>query len=156
RTCVRISASFPREGTGVAGLFTRQEFVSFGPTFWDPTFQLRSPYQIHASTSRELRNRLKEACPKRPGVYGMVDCHGELIYVGKAKSPRSRLLSYFRPRSREPKAGRILARTSILVWEYCPSEFAALHRELELIRRWRPRFNVQGQRRGRRRLYVCL
>jgi excinuclease ABC subunit C len=76
--------------------------------------------------------------------------------VGKAKSLRSRLLSYFRPRSRDPKAGRILQRTAAIVWEYCPGEFAALHRELELIRTWRPRFNVQGQPRGRQRTYVCL
>jgi excinuclease ABC subunit C len=86
----------------------------------------------------------------------MVDTHGELIYVGKAKTLRVRLLSYFRPRSRDPKAGRILDRTGGIAWEACPSEFAALHRELELIRRWQPRFNVQGQPRGRRRTYVCL
>jgi excinuclease ABC subunit C len=86
----------------------------------------------------------------------MVDAHGELIYVGKAKSLRPRMLSYFRPRSREPKAGRILARTVSLLWEYCPSEFAALHRELELIHRWRPRFNVHGQPHRRSLTYVCL
>jgi excinuclease ABC subunit C len=86
----------------------------------------------------------------------MVDGHGELIYVGKAKCLRTRVLSYFRPRSRDPKAGRIVQRMRTLVWEPCPSEFGALHRELELIRRWRPRFNVQGQPRGRSYTYVCL
>jgi excinuclease ABC subunit C len=86
----------------------------------------------------------------------MVDAHGELIYVGKAKSLRTRLLSYFRTRSRDPKAGRILQRSAALIWECWPSEFAALHRELELIRRWRPRFNVLGQLPGRRRTYLCL
>jgi excinuclease ABC subunit C len=86
----------------------------------------------------------------------MLDAHGELVYVGKAKSLRARLLGYFRPQSRDPKAGRILARTAALAWEYCPTEFAALHRELELIRRWRPRFNVLGQPQGRRRTYVCV
>jgi excinuclease ABC subunit C len=86
----------------------------------------------------------------------MVDAHGELIYVGKAKSLRVRLLSYFRRRSRDPKATRIVERTCSVLWEYCPSEFAALHRELELIQRWRPRYNVQGQPQGRRPIYVCL
>jgi excinuclease ABC subunit C len=86
----------------------------------------------------------------------MLDCHGVLIYVGKAKSLRTRLLSYFRPRSRDPKAGRILGQTRAILWEHAPSEFAALLRELELIRRWRPRFNVQGQPHRRRRTYVCL
>jgi excinuclease ABC subunit C len=86
----------------------------------------------------------------------MVDAGGELIYVGKAKCLRSRLLSYFRPQSRDPKAGRILEATRVLVWEPGTSEFAALLRELELIRRWRPRFNVQGQPRRARRVYVCV
>lgn len=98
---------------------------------------------------------MRRECPRRPGVYGMVDPSGELIYVGKAKCLRSRLLSYFRRNSRDPKAGRILESTRLIAWEHAPSEFGALLRELELIRRWRPRFNVHGQPR-RRRCYVCL
>jgi excinuclease ABC subunit C len=43
-----------------------------------------------------------------------------------------------------------------IAWEVSPSEFAALHRELELIQRWRPRFNVVGQPDGRRYSYVCV
>jgi excinuclease ABC subunit C len=86
----------------------------------------------------------------------MLDADGKLIYVGKAKSLRARLLSYFRPNSRDAKAGRILQHTRALVWEFGPSEFAALLRELELIRRWRPRFNVQGQPHRRRHTYVCV
>jgi excinuclease ABC subunit C len=86
----------------------------------------------------------------------MVDVNGDLIYIGKAKCLRTRLLSYFRVRSRDAKAGRILGRSRAIVWEQTPSEFAALLRELELIRRWLPLFNVQGRPRGRSRLYVCL
>jgi excinuclease ABC subunit C len=86
----------------------------------------------------------------------MIGAKGELIYVGKAKCLRGRLLSYFRPRSRDPKAGRILEHTRALIWEVAPSEFAALLRELELIRRWQPRFNYQGQPYRRRRTYVCV
>jgi excinuclease ABC subunit C len=99
---------------------------------------------------------MRQDCPRLPGVYGMIDPTGELIYVGKAKDLRARLLSYFRPRSRDAKAGRILKRTRSLVWEIAPSEFAALLRELELIQRWQPRFNVQGQPSQRRRVYVCV
>jgi excinuclease ABC subunit C len=86
----------------------------------------------------------------------MLDRGGELVYVGKAKSLRARLLSYFRRRSRDPKAGRILSRTRTLVWEPAANEFAALLRELELIQRWRPRFNVFGQPRHGRLAFVCL
>jgi excinuclease ABC subunit C len=99
---------------------------------------------------------MRRDCPRLPGVYGMVDVRGELIYVGKAKNLRTRLLSYFRPKSRDPKAGHILKETRTLLWEIAPSEFAALLRELELIQRWQPRFNVQGQPRRRRRAYVCV
>jgi excinuclease ABC subunit C len=86
----------------------------------------------------------------------MVNPKGELIYVGKAKCLRTRLLGYFRTKSRDAKAGHILHLTRVLVWEYAPSEFAALLRELELIRRWRPRLNVQGQPGRWRPMYVCL
>jgi excinuclease ABC subunit C len=99
---------------------------------------------------------MRRECPRLPGVYGMVNASGELVYVGKAKDLRARLLSYFRPNSREPKAGHILKETRVLAWEVAPSEFAALLRELELIQRWQPRFNVQGQPRRRRRVYVCV
>jgi excinuclease ABC subunit C len=86
----------------------------------------------------------------------MLNAGHELIYVGKAKCLRSRLLSYFRRKSRDPKAGRILGHVRTIIWEYAASEFAALLRELELIRRWRPRFNVQGQPGRRRPTYICL
>jgi excinuclease ABC subunit C len=86
----------------------------------------------------------------------MIGVDGQLIYVGKAKRLRARLLSYFRPKSRLPKAGEILARTRAIAWEFAGSEFAALLRELELIHRWRPCFNVQGQPRRWHRVYVCL
>jgi excinuclease ABC subunit C len=86
----------------------------------------------------------------------MLDASGELIYVGKAKCLRPRLLSYFRDRNQDVRVRRILEQTRAVLWECLPSEFAALLRELELIRRWRPRCNVQGQPLRRRRWYVCL
>ena len=111
---------------------------------------------IHGHRPSRLREKVRKRCPRKPGVYGMVDASGELIYVGKAKCLRSRLLSYFRPNSRDPKAGRIIENTFVIAWELATSEFAALLRELELIRRWQPRFNVQGQPRRRQRIYVCV
>jgi excinuclease ABC subunit C len=86
----------------------------------------------------------------------MVNQHDELIYIGKAKDLRSRLLGYFRPRSRAPKEGKILAQARTILWEVCTAEFPSLLRELELIRRWQPRLNVQGQPLRRRHTFVCL
>ena len=104
----------------------------------------------------ELRAQIRLLAPNRPGVYGMLDRNGQLIYVGKAKSLRIRLQSYFRRQGRPRKAGRIIAHARRIVWEVAPSEFASLLRELELIRRWRPRFNIQGQPLRRRLTFVCL
>ena len=111
---------------------------------------------VQGKRPSRLRDKVRRHGPRRPGVYGMVDGRGELIYVGKAKCLRTRLLSYFRAASRGDKAGRIIDHTRALVWEYAPSEFAALLRELELIRRWKPGYNVQGLPGRRRSCYVCL
>ncbi len=110
---------------------------------------------VQGTRPGRLKVRVRRECPRGPGIYGVIDERGELIYVGKAKSLRARLLSYFR-QSRDAKAGRIMEQARVLAWEPAPSEFAALLRELELIRRWRPRCNVAGQPAHRRRVYVCV
>jgi excinuclease ABC subunit C len=139
----------------VDGLFRCGAFTGFGPNRFGPAFDT-DLLRISARRPGRLRAKMRELCARQPGVYGMVNNRGELVYVGKAKCLRTRLLSYFRAHGRDPKAGRILQQTRSLVWEYAPSEFAALLRELELIRRWRCRFNVQGQPSRRRPVYVCL
>jgi excinuclease ABC subunit C len=141
---------------GSKGLFIRPAFAGFGPIALFPGVSSPELHAVSARRPGRLRAPMRRDCPRLPGVYGMIDPKGELIYVGKAKNLRARLLSYFRPKSRDPKAGRILRRTRTLVWERAPSEFAALLRELELIQRWQPRFNVQGQPGRRRRVYVCV
>jgi excinuclease ABC subunit C len=137
-------------------LFPQPTFVDFGPSLLHIAATPPPLHQIHGDRSRQLRRGVREQCPRQPGVYGMIDHRGDLIYVGKAKSLRCRLLTYFRPKSRDPKAGRILIETRRLVWEPWPDEFGALHRELELIRRWRPRFNALGKPHSRQHTYVCL
>jgi excinuclease ABC subunit C len=140
----------------VKSLFSRLAFTGFGPHSLLSGVAVPPLEAIHGHRPSRLREKVRKRCPRQPGVYGMVDATGELIYVGKAKCLRSRLLSYFRPKSRDPKAGRIVEHTFVIAWETASSEFAALLRELELIRRWQPRFNVQGQPRRRRRVYVCV
>src|SRR6516162_7336209 len=93
---------------------------ALSPEWAPPKLQL-----VTGRRTSQLRSEIRRLCPRKPGVYGMLDRHGELIYVGKAKNLRARLLSYFRRRSRDPKAGRILRRTRRLVWEIAASEFAA-------------------------------
>jgi excinuclease ABC subunit C len=135
-------------------LFSKPHFLDFGPS--DLHTGHRQLHHVAGNRSMQLRRRLREQCPRQPGVYGMIDLHGELIYVGKAKNLRTRLLTYFRPRSRDAKATRVISQVQGIIWEPCPDEFAALHRELELIRRWRPRCNVQGKPHSWQHTYVCL
>ena len=56
----------------------------------------------------------------------MVDLRGRLVYVGKSKCLRNRVLSYFLPHNEEDKAGRIVQSAATIVWETHPTEFAAL------------------------------
>jgi excinuclease ABC subunit C len=140
----------------VSGLFPAGAFAGFGRHRLYPWIEPVAVHQVHARPKVSLRALVRQQCPRHPGVYGMVSGDGELIYVGKAKSLRARLLGYFRPRGRDRRVRRILASARRLAWEFAPSEFAALLRELELIRQWRPRCNVQGQPRLYRRAFVCL
>jgi excinuclease ABC subunit C len=140
----------------VEGFIFHRPFENFGPSALDPWKDPLAWLCFQGERANSLRRRVRHQAPKLPGVYGMLSADDELIYFGKAKCLRARLLCYFRPRSRDPKAGRILKQTQRIVCEVQSSEFAALHRELELIRRFRPRFNVQGQPRHRRRQFVCL
>ncbi|MCS7047185.1 MAG: GIY-YIG nuclease family protein [Gemmataceae bacterium] len=138
------------------GLFSAAAFRDFGPSFLATDAVPPALTRLNGSRPSALRRQLQVLCPRKPGVYGMLDDFGELLYVGKAKQLRVRLLSYFRPQSRWAKPGRLLRQVREIVWEICPDEFAALLREQELIRRWRPRYNVQGQPLRRRLAFVCL
>lgn len=130
-------------------------FVDFGE---DSLFPYRAPgmRRIEGETRVELRSQVKEFVPRVPGVYGMLDPLGRLIYVGKSKCLRNRLISYFLPNNEEDKAGRIVESTAAIVWESQPSDFAAWMREQFLIRLLQPRFNVQGIPKRLKPVFVCL
>lgn len=130
-------------------------FVDFGE---DSLYPYCAPgmRRIEADTRGELRAQVKQFVPRVPGVYGMLDPLGRLIYVGKSKCLRNRLISYFLPNNEEDKAGRIVESTGAIVWESQPSDFAAWMREQSLIRTLQPRFNVQGIPKRLKPIFVCL
>jgi excinuclease ABC subunit C len=103
-----------------------------------------------------LRGYVRGQAADLPGVYRMLSHDGEVIYVGKSKRVRSRLLSYFRCAYPEDKGARILREAGSIDWEYTPSEFAALLQELRLIKRFRPRFNVAMKRDARHFAFIKL
>ncbi len=103
-----------------------------------------------------MRDCVRSDCADRPGVYRMLSSDGEIVYVGKSKRIRSRLLSYFRCAYPEDKGARILREADRIEWDYTPSEFAALLDELRLIKRYRPRFNVAMKRDARHFAFIKL
>ncbi len=86
----------------------------------------------------------------------MLNRKGELYYIGKSKSLRSRLLSYFAESNAQEKGGRIIEQARAIQWETQPSDFASLVREQQLIRKFSPKWNVQGVPKRQRPLYLCL
>ncbi len=103
-----------------------------------------------------MRTTVKDTAKDRPGVYRMLSSDGEIVYVGKSKKVRTRLLSYFRCAYPEEKGARILRSAEKIEWDYTPSEFAALLQELRLIKRFRPRYNVAMKRDGRNYSFIKL
>ncbi|MGN0845855.1 MAG: UvrB/UvrC motif-containing protein [Kiritimatiellia bacterium] len=89
-----------------------------------------------------LRERLKTV-PNRPGCYLMRDRRGIIIYVGKAKDLRRRVLSYFRPGARHaPKVRSMVNTVADLEFMTVRNEAEALLTEANLIKRYKPHFNI--------------
>src|SRR3954471_20813335 len=87
-----------------------------------------------------MRTNVKDTAADRPGVYRMLSSDGEVLYVGKAKSVRSRPLGYLRSTCPEERGARIVRSAENIEWDYTPSEFAALLQELRMIKCFRPRY----------------
>jgi excinuclease ABC subunit C len=147
---IRWTESF--EDFGQDPLFSDPSLRAYAPTLSridatsaaDPLNEVPGKGQTHAACKQELKGLVQKYIPYSPGVYGILDSLNRLIYVGKSKALRSRLLSYFLPGATDEKAGQIIQHARSIVWELQPSEFAALLREQALIRTWQPRLNVVG------------
>src|ERR1700686_3451440 len=83
-----------------------------------------------------------ESLPARPGVYRMLDAHGDILYVGKARNLKSRVGSYFQPSNVQPKVQALVAKTASMEVTITNSDTEALLLEFNLIKKHRPRFNV--------------
>ncbi len=82
--------------------------------------------------------------PVEPGVYRFSDAHGRVIYVGKAKSLRSRLTSYFADvASLHPRTRQMVATAAKVEWTVVNTEVEALQLEYNWIKEFDPRFNVR-------------
>ena len=80
--------------------------------------------------------------PDQPGAYFFRDKHGKVIYVGKAKSLRGRVASYFGV-GLHPRTQAMVDNAQSVEWIITESEVAAVMLEFSLIKRHRPRFNIK-------------
>ncbi|MEO1746880.1 MAG: excinuclease ABC subunit UvrC, partial [Pseudomonadota bacterium] len=80
--------------------------------------------------------------PSKPGVYRMFNADGDVLYVGKAKSLKSRVSNYARGIGHNNRIGRMIRLTTAMEFVTTQSETEALLLEANLIKRLRPRFNV--------------
>jgi len=79
--------------------------------------------------------------PDRPGAYMFKDAQGTILYVGKAKNLRNRVRTYFRP-SDHPKTQALMEKVADFEILSTDSEIEALILEANLIKEYKPRYNV--------------
>jgi excinuclease ABC subunit C len=90
----------------------------------------------------ELREKVDQL-PPQPGVYMFQDAGGKILYVGKARSLRSRVKSYFlESRWQDAKTGSLVREIADLDYIVVDNEKEALALENNLIKRHKPKFNV--------------
>jgi excinuclease ABC subunit C len=93
--------------------------------------------------AENVEDKLK-SLPAKPGVYLFRDARGRVLYIGKAKSLRPRVRSYFQP-SATPRGtqSQMLPRVADFEVIVTGNEVEALHLEQNLVKRHRPPFNVR-------------
>ncbi|MFL6757282.1 MAG: excinuclease ABC subunit UvrC, partial [Sphingomicrobium sp.] len=90
---------------------------------------------------KAIRNVLK-TLPARPGVYRMQDAKGEVLYVGKARALKNRVINYTQVAKLPKRLQRMVAQTRDMTIVTTRTEAEALLLEAQLIKRFRPAFNV--------------
>ncbi len=93
---------------------------------------------VGAATIREALRRM----PGSPGVYRMLDRRGDALYVGKARSLKSRVQNYAHPAGLSNRLRRMIAETAAMDVVVTHTEAEALLLECNLIKRLMPRYNV--------------
>ena len=91
---------------------------------------------------KDFRNIVKNF-PQLPGVYTYYDANGEVIYVGKAKNLRSRVGSYFQTNlDKHSKTYSLVQTINDVRYVVVDNEFDALILEAELIKKYKPKYNI--------------
>ncbi len=107
-----------------------------------PELELTEAPAGSLTAGRSAIARFAKLAPRAPGVYRMIDANGDVLYVGKAKNIRKRVISYTRPAGYDNRIARMIAGTVTMEFVSTRTETEALLLEANLIKRLRPRFNV--------------
>jgi excinuclease ABC subunit C len=97
---------------------------------------------VSAGAGQEVIAAAVKTLPNAPGVYRMVDEKGDVLYVGKARSLKKRVVSYARLAGQSSRIARMVRATATMEFVRTRTETEALLLEANLIKRLRPRFNV--------------
>jgi excinuclease ABC subunit C len=118
------------------------------PTLPDRFSEEQATYTVRGNDAPDLelglgviREQVK-TLPARPGVYRMVDAAGEVLYVGKARGLKARVTSYTQAARLPNRLLRMVAQTRAMVIVTTETEAEALLLEANLIKRFRPPYNV--------------
>ena len=90
---------------------------------------------------KRLREKLKEL-PREPGVYFHKNAEGEVIYVGKAAVLKNRVRQYFQKTIKDPKTEALVNEIADVDWIVVETEMDALFLENEMIKRYKPKWNI--------------
>ena len=94
-------------------------------------------------TRKDLQKKVK-SLPAKPGVYMWLDSNNKIIYAGKAKNLRARVLSYFYENSDgRPQLPWLMSKAVALDYIATDSEIEALVTEANLVRAKKPKYNVR-------------
>jgi excinuclease ABC subunit C len=102
----------------------------------------KAPQGPAAETGPGVIARYLKTLPGSPGVYRMLDTAGTVIYVGKARSLKARVTNYARAGNHTNRITRMIANTASMEFVTVRTEAEALLLEANLIKRFRPRYNV--------------
>ncbi len=91
--------------------------------------------------SEKLREKLK-TLPSSPGVYFHKDKNGKIIYVGKAAVLKNRVRQYFQNTEKDPKTAALVEEIADTDWTVVDTEMDALFLENEMIKRYKPKWNI--------------
>jgi excinuclease ABC subunit C len=108
----------------------------------------KSAYTVRGSDQPDLETgvaairKTVRTLPVRPGVYRMLDAKGDVLYVGKARALRNRVANYIQVARMSKRLQRMVAQTRSMQIVTTNTEAEALLLEAQLIKRYRPPYNV--------------